>query len=267
MNVKAVNLWTWRRMLRDHGPTTPSVLLTLYTIGTYMDGEGFCFVGQQRIADGARTSMRSVQRHIATARRTGWIHVELTRTTGKKNPHLSFLNNYRACVPEYVELSDTDEELRDVLLSQQEEIEGDDTAMAARYPEGDDTGSRTCRHWEHKVPPNEGEVTTQLCRKNSSVLNSSVLTLQSEGATQAPHAFPSEIFEDGRKSRQDRHFPLDRDGEEEVHQESDGARNNREFLKQEILSLRAQGYEPARIAAMNYIAVFEVLSILKEAAA
>ena len=32
--AKAVNVWTWRRALRDHGPSNPSVLLTLYTIAT-----------------------------------------------------------------------------------------------------------------------------------------------------------------------------------------------------------------------------------------
>jgi hypothetical protein len=193
--AKAVNVWTWRRMLRDHGPDNPSVLLTLHTIATFMDGDGFCFVGQARIAAGARTSVRTVKRHISEARALSWLHVELTRVQGKKNAHVSFLNNYRACVPGYLELDEKDEELRDVVLSSSGDVdepyysEGGDTAMAPRSTsrdEGGDTQRTTWGHLAQEVGPNEGEVGTQLWPKNSSVLNSSVLTHQSEGALARP---------------------------------------------------------------------------------
>ena len=184
---KAVNVWTWRRMIRDHGTLQATTLLTMYTIATYMDRDGFTYVGQARIAEGARTSVRTVKRHVEAARRLGWLHVELTRVTSRTNRHMSFLNNYRACVPGALELSDKDEELRDVVLSASGDIdEGGDTAMAPRYPldltEGGDTGSRTWGHSEQEVGTNGAKVGTQLWPKNSSVTNSSVITPQREGA-------------------------------------------------------------------------------------
>jgi len=109
------------------------------------------------------------------AKTLGWLHVELVRAYSGNKKHVSFRNNYQACVPDYLELADVDEELRDVLLSQSGDID-----------EGGDTGSRTWGHPEQEVGTNGSKVGTQLWPKNSSVLNSSVLTPQGEGALARP---------------------------------------------------------------------------------
>lgn len=181
--TKAVNLWTWRRMFRDYGPEA-NVLLTLYTISTYMDRDGFCFVGQAKIADGARTSVRTVKRHIAEAKVLGWLHVELERVDGGR--HVSFRNTYRACVPAHLDLpSEVDEELRDAVLSQYGDTdEGGDIAMAPRCEYLHEGGDISSRRWGH--PASEGgdknaEGGDIAMAQELFSLNSSVLTLQREG--------------------------------------------------------------------------------------
>lgn len=143
-------------MLRDHSPLKPSTMLTMFMIGTFMDEDGFTFVGQGRIAKGARASARSVQRHIESARRLGWLHVELVRVKSKQNAKVTFMNNYRATVPADLELPEKDEELRDFMLSRVGDIDvGDDTALAspswAPDTDGDDNQSRRTRQPERKV--------------------------------------------------------------------------------------------------------------------
>jgi hypothetical protein len=150
--AKEVKVWTWRRMLRDHSPLPASTLLTMYVLSTYMDADGYTFVGQARIAEGARASVRTVQRHLETAMRLGWLRVQLTRVASRDSPHTSFKNNYWACVPEDLELSAVDNELRDDVGSQSDDsAEGGDTAMSSPRcftVERDDTETIRCRHPE-----------------------------------------------------------------------------------------------------------------------
>lgn len=133
---RVVPPWVWRKALRDRGPRSPSLLLTLYTIATFMNRDGYAFPGFDLIAKGARTSTRTVQRHIAEARRTGWLGVEAAGT--KKGWRK---NSYRAAIPDDLELDETEERMADGLLAQEGEIgdEGDDTYMSSAKATGDDT--------------------------------------------------------------------------------------------------------------------------------
>jgi predicted DNA-binding transcriptional regulator len=168
--ARAVSPWTWRRALRDHGPTDASVLLTLYVIGTYMNRDGYAYPNQELIARGARASARSVQRHIAAAKRAGWLAVELAGRGGKGWR----FNAYRAAVPDNLLMDELDEKISDAIVSVEGDI-SDDTAMSPPtkvVPQhnqvSDDNGGR-------KVTTNGADgddtgrhkVTTQLCRTNS----------------------------------------------------------------------------------------------------
>lgn len=113
---RAVSPWTWRRALRDHGPESPSVLLTLFVIGTYMDRAGVAFPSQQLIAKGIRGSVKTVQRHIEITRRDGWLCVQTAGRGGKGWRHYA----YRAAIPDRVPLDDLDEAIADSI----EAIEG-----------------------------------------------------------------------------------------------------------------------------------------------
>jgi hypothetical protein len=190
-------------MLRDHADVQPSVLLTLHTISTFMDGEGFCFVGQARIAAGARTSVRSVRRHIADAEKKGWLSIKLQPVKGKKNLHLSFLNNYRACVPRQLDLADTDEMLRDAVVSSLGDVEGREDIAVSLPPveayEAEDNRSETCGQTGEEVRTNEwGGEDTAMAEELFSK-NSSVITPQKEGALSRTRSLDKRIEEPKRK--------------------------------------------------------------------
>lgn len=136
--------WTWRRALRDHGPRSQGLLLTLYTIGTYMDRDGIAWPSQQLIAAGARASVRTVQRHIAIAERAGWLGIQLAGRGGQGWRH----NAYRAAVPDDVPLDDLDEGIADAITARNgdiEPIERHDTIVSSPSVKGHDTivSSRT----------------------------------------------------------------------------------------------------------------------------
>jgi len=129
--ARAVAPWTWRRALRDHGPKQPGLLLTLYTIGTFMDKDGFAYPRQALLARGARASVRTVRRHIQQAQRMGWIGVTESRTGGQSwRRHM-----YRAAVPDSITLDEKDEALSDVITAQNGDIEpkGADTLVSLRF--------------------------------------------------------------------------------------------------------------------------------------
>ena len=111
---RRVSPWTWRRALRDHGPKHPGELLTLFVIGTYMKRSGEAYPGQALIAKGARCSKRTVQRHITSAKDTGWITVYLAGKSGQQWRH----SMYQASVPDWLVLDDLDEELSDCIESE-----------------------------------------------------------------------------------------------------------------------------------------------------
>jgi hypothetical protein len=171
---RIVSPWTWRRALRDHGPKSPSVLLTLYTIGTFMDRSGFAFPSQQLIAAGIRASVKTVQRHLDQAAHAGWIAVEIAGRSGKGWRHYV----YRAAVPDHLDLDYVDEEIADAIQAQEGGI-GGDTTMSPRTPavtpalqealqdRGDIHGAKVTTSEPHRGDTGVQMVATQLCRTNS----------------------------------------------------------------------------------------------------
>jgi hypothetical protein len=124
---RAVKPWTWRRALRDYGPRQQGLLLTLYTLGTFMDENGFAYPGQARLARGARASVRTIRRHMELAKDLGWVGIDFAGKSGQG--WRSYL--YRAAVPSHVQLTDKDERLSDALIADHGEIERGDTIVSA----------------------------------------------------------------------------------------------------------------------------------------
>lgn len=81
---RAVSPQMWRIALRDHWQGHTSVLLTLYTIGTYMDRNGMAYPGQKTLATAIRATVKTVQRHIETAERAGFLSAKLPLLCGRK---------------------------------------------------------------------------------------------------------------------------------------------------------------------------------------
>lgn len=166
---RAVSPWTWRRALRDHGPENPAELLTCYTIGTFMDREGFAFPSQKTIAAGIRASLRTVQRHLTSIERQGWINVKLAGRGGQGWRHSA----YRASVPDHVPLEDLDEKLSDIVVAQCGDVdEPDDTAMSPRLhsgqtERGDIRSTKVATNPSERGDTGRQNVATQLWRTNS----------------------------------------------------------------------------------------------------
>ena len=177
--MRVVAPWTWRIALRDHGPRSSSLLCTLFIIGTYMNDSGYAFPGQVLIAKGARASLRTVQRHIAEARKLGWLVVEFAGRGGQGWRHSA----YRCAIPDNLALTEKSEELADKIVSQLVNPDGDDTSATPPMVKGNGTAmsSRSVTSSEGddidqpKVTTNDSEgddtseqkVATQLCRTNS----------------------------------------------------------------------------------------------------
>ena len=106
---KAVKVWTWRRLLRDHAPAGAAgrFVTTLLTLATWMDEDGFAFPNQSSIALGARISERTVRRHLADAERLGWLSIDSVNLGG-----LGWRRHeYRATVPTNVPIAGADREI------------------------------------------------------------------------------------------------------------------------------------------------------------
>jgi hypothetical protein len=120
-------------MLRDHGPAQAGILLTLYSIATFMNEVGSAFPAQATIAKASRSSVRTVRRHIKAATEAGWLSVQVARGYGQGwRRHV-----YRACVPAGLELSEADEKLRDIIVADHGEI--DDPHPADQIDDLDET--------------------------------------------------------------------------------------------------------------------------------
>lgn len=152
---RAVKVWTWRRALRDFGPVKKdsksrtkdsdvSVFFTLLVLATWMDGNGLCHPSQKTIAKGARTTERTVRRHLARAEALGWLHISERRAQG----HGWRRHEYRATVPPEVDLSDVDEELREYALTEYGEVE-ERADMIVSGPSTDEP--ETCGHIDPNV--------------------------------------------------------------------------------------------------------------------
>jgi helix-turn-helix protein len=98
--------------------------LTLYTLGTFMDRDGFAYPGQATLAKGARASVRTIRRHIDQAQALGWIGVSLAGNSGQAWRHYA----YRCCIPDDVFLDEKDDALADVVASQHGDIEATEGA-------------------------------------------------------------------------------------------------------------------------------------------
>jgi hypothetical protein len=170
---KAVSPWTWRRALRDRGPGEQSLLLCLYTIGTYMDRDGYAYPGQESIAAGMRASVRTVRRLIDAAARMGWLHVEEFKVTGKGWRR----NSYRCTVPLHLDLEEMDENLRDVIVSQVGDVDDEESAHGA------DTRMAAPTATEEPAP----HVALQLPRRAAMMVSAPVTRVRDACVTRALH--------------------------------------------------------------------------------
>lgn len=262
---RAVKVWTWRRALRDHGPPSNGLLLTLYTLSTYMDNDGFAFPGQATIARGARVSERTVRRHVDQAVSLGWLHVEPTRGQGQAWRGIA----YRAAIPDDLELDDIDDAITDALHSQQGDIEGADTIVSGRSEhetpkvrtpdaKGADTGDQGADTRRQKVR-------TQYCPTNSSVTrhkNSST-----EGPLDASGPRTGKAVE--RKGLVRVSDTLaDTKPSEPVRQEGDSQpRAEREEYRRRVVELYKGGkFDIDKIAKATTLSMDEVTKILQAAA-
>lgn len=181
MSPRAVSPWTWRLALRDHGPADRSVLLTLYTILTYMDRNGFAYPSQQLIAAGARVCVRTVQRHTEKAERAGWLGVEFAGRGGKGWRHYV----YRAAVPDHLQLERDELKASDAITADWGGIgiKGGDTLVSSRAngsdiqvsprsgnagtEGGDKRGEKVATNHHEGGDTGDEKVATPGCRTNS----------------------------------------------------------------------------------------------------
>ena len=127
--------WTWRRMLRDHGPDDAGFLLAMFVLTTWLNNDGFAYPGQPLWARGARKSVRMLQRYIARARREGWLSVV---NAGRGGKGWAF-NGYRCCIPDSIKLDDKDEAISTALQAQNGTIDADDISVSSPRVNGHDT--------------------------------------------------------------------------------------------------------------------------------
>ncbi|MBS0416675.1 MAG: hypothetical protein JSR66_03105 [Proteobacteria bacterium] len=135
---RAVSAWTWRRMLRDHGPKDPSVRLSLFVLSTWMKSSGIAYPSQRKWAAAVRVSVRTIQRHQKVAVELGWLGLA---TAGKTDRGWRMLA-YRAAVPDDLELDRKDELLSAAIIAKHGDIEtsnADDTRMSPASEHRSDT--------------------------------------------------------------------------------------------------------------------------------
>lgn len=223
--------WTWRRALRDYGPARPSFRLAMLTLGTWMNRDGEAFPSQDKWARGACMTVRSIQRHLAFATRTGWLGVALAGRTGQGWRH----NLYRAAIPDGVPLDGLDEDISDALqdlCGGIESTEGDDKAMSAPASkggdsivssrcndraEGDDRASKKVTTGEAEGDDMESKkVTTELCRTNSRSENSHRTPAKNEARLSPSGVSAMDAKPKNGTSHQDRSSPPGQDWRDEI---------------------------------------------------
>jgi hypothetical protein len=199
---RPVSPWTWRRALRDYGPDDPGLLVSLYTLNTYMDRDGYAWPSQSLWAKGSRVTERTIRRHMERAVALGWLAVETAGRTGQGWRHYA----YRACVPDHLQLDDLDESISDALTAQNGGIDpqkGADTIVSSRQAKGADIAvssptaprGQTCGHQAPEGADIQGttcghsyvqNVRTQLCPTNSRSETPAYKTPQTEAQRSAP---------------------------------------------------------------------------------
>jgi len=197
--AKAVAVWTWRRALRDHGPRDALSLLLLLTLSTWMDRDGRAFPSQEKLAAGARMSIRTVRRKLAAAVDAGWLRIE-TENVGGQNWRR---NVYLAAVPEGLELDETDEALRDVVVSQAGDV--DNGEASKREVTIVASPSETCGQALQDVrsPGAEGEAKTprgEVTAVADKLFNSTLHGMRQQEGRLAPTALAEQLStERGRR--------------------------------------------------------------------
>ncbi|HEY0941902.1 MAG TPA: helix-turn-helix domain-containing protein [Steroidobacter sp.] len=174
--------------------------MSLYTLGTYMDRDGYAWPSQSLWAKGSRVTERTIRRHMDRAVGLGWLAVETAGRTGQGWRHYA----YRACVPDHLLLDDRDESISDALTAQNGGIEpgkGADTIVSSRQAKGADTAMSspnvTCGHPTHERADIQSttcghsyvqNVRTQLCPTNSRSETPAYRTPKEEAQRFAPSA-------------------------------------------------------------------------------
>lgn len=116
---RACNGWLWAKCIRDHGPRSSSVRLVLFGIRTRIGEDSpYPFASQKTIAKDCACSDKTVQRALRQAEQEGWI-VITERGAGKGWRQYA----YRPCIPDWVPLSDKDEEIVNALEASEGEPE------------------------------------------------------------------------------------------------------------------------------------------------
>jgi hypothetical protein len=100
----AVPPWVHRIMIREHGPTGPTIKLCLFMVNCHINAkDDSTFVSQGTISNETDLALSTVQRDIARAIDTGWLVAELTNIRGRK--WKSYV--YRVSIPDNLEYCDT----------------------------------------------------------------------------------------------------------------------------------------------------------------
>ena len=86
--------FNWNQCIRESSLES-TTRFVLFTLATYMDGQGYAFPGQEELAKASGLSPRSVGTHLRRAAKAGWILVKQTQRRGKKWTN----NTYQATIP------------------------------------------------------------------------------------------------------------------------------------------------------------------------
>src|SRR5580692_9925882 len=116
---RPVSPWTWMVLAREFAPRIPSVRLVLHTLRSFMDKFGYTFVGQAAIAKAACLSAPTVRKALEIAWREKWIGVAIHDGRGGKDWRAY---EYRACVPDDLEVPEALEKVFDAWLAEHEDV-------------------------------------------------------------------------------------------------------------------------------------------------
>lgn len=197
--------WHWIRVVRAHGPRSPSVRAVLYALAVRMDDRGEAFPSQRTIASDTALSERTVRDAVLEARRTGWIAVAEHARPGQGWR----LSHYVACVPDSLNLSSVDlgrdvdlERMSDQVVSERGEATDRLHGLPRRNRGG---GPRTAKGAATIAARRERETLQGAAIERSNVRQPSperaatiAGNVRQPSPTKFPYKFPSKIPEKGR---------------------------------------------------------------------